>query len=221
MAKANCLFVLSSSIEGVSAPSFRQSYLLAHSSNFNIQLASPQAKSIEYIHQDDECRLWLNDFKSKSFSNPIALSTVDVNRYSALLIPHSPGAVYDLAHNTELANILSHFISEKKPICVIGMGVAALCCAKDPASNDWMFKQYSLTATSVYELAHSHEFSCLPIIPEDFIKDKGARYSSSEPNCVYVVVDRHLVSGQNEKSTLTAVQNLILLHNQRQSKTVK
>lgn len=34
--------------------------------------------------------------------------------------------------------------------------------------------------------------------------------SASEPNCVHVVIDRHLITGQNDQSTLPAVQNLIL-----------
>ena len=37
----------------------------------------------------------------------------------------------------------------------------------------------------------------------------------SEPDAVHVVIDRHIVTGQNEQSTLTAVQNLILLYNQK------
>ena len=39
--------------------------------------------------------------------------------------------------------------------------------------------------------------------------------SGGQAGSVHVVIDRHLISGQNEESTLTAVQNLILLCNQR------
>lgn len=39
--------------------------------------------------------------------------------------------------------------------------------------------------------------------------------AGSEPDSMYVVIDRHLVTAQNDMSTLTAVQNLILLVNQR------
>ena len=35
------------------------------------------------------------------------------SRYAALLIPHSPGAVNDLSHNSQLAAMLQHFITEK------------------------------------------------------------------------------------------------------------
>jgi len=40
-------------------------------------------------------------------------------------------------------------------------------------------------------------------------------HAAGKPGNVHVVVDGHLVSGQNEQSTLTAVQNLILSSNAR------
>lgn len=38
---------------------------------------------------------------------------------------------------------------------------------------------------------------------------------ASAPDAVHVVLDRHLVTGQNEASTLPAVQNLLILCNVR------
>ncbi|MBN3290674.1 GALD1 protein, partial [Polypterus senegalus] len=52
---------------------------------------------------------------------------------------------------------------------------------------------------------------------EDFAKDSGAIYSASVVDAVHVVLDRHLVTGQNDQSTLAAVQNLIILCNNRYS----
>ena len=42
------------------------------------------------------------------------------SRYGAILIPSSPGALHDLAQNTELAKLLNAFIHEKSEctICV-------------------------------------------------------------------------------------------------------
>jgi len=37
---------------------------------------------------------------------------VTASHYSALLFPHSPGAVRDLARSTELGNIVTHFVEE-------------------------------------------------------------------------------------------------------------
>jgi hypothetical protein len=69
--------------------------------------------------------------------------------------------------------------------------------------------------SSVFELARLPDFADLAVIPEDAVRDHGASFAASQPDSVHVVVDRHLVTGQNEASTLTAVQNLVLLCNQR------
>lgn len=208
--RPNCLLVLSSANEGVSAQSFFQAYNLA-SSNFNIQLASPGGRNVDYTQQDESNRRWFNEFRSKATSTPIALDTVDAGRYSALLLPSAPGALHDLATDKDLAQLLSQFVSEKKGICAVGMGVAGLCAAKKDGVRTWCFESYSLTGPSVFELARSPEFSSLPIIVEDFIKDNGGNYNCSEPDAIHVIIDRHLITGQNVQSTLTAVQNLTLM----------
>ncbi|XP_077994626.1 glutamine amidotransferase-like class 1 domain-containing protein 1 [Glandiceps talaboti] len=217
--KASCLIVASSAQEGVSAQSFIHAFTLTHSA-FSVQITTPNGKPIEYVSQDDNSRRWLNDFRTKPFSNPVSLSAIDASRYSALLIPSCPGALYDLAHSPVLKQILEHFISEKKPICAVGFGVGALCCVKRDNGQPWGFASYCMTAPSVYELARGPELSSVPIVLEDYVKDSGATYSASEADAVHVVVDRHLITGQNDQSTLTAVQNLILLSNARQNKQV-
>uniref|UniRef100_A0ABK0LYL5 Glutamine amidotransferase-like class 1 domain-containing protein 1 n=1 Tax=Rattus norvegicus TaxID=10116 RepID=A0ABK0LYL5_RAT len=131
-------------------------------------------------------------------------------RYHALLIPSCPGALTDLASSGSLARILQHFHSESKPICAIGHGVAALCCATNE-DRSWVFQGYSLTGPSVYELIRAPGFARLSLIVEDFVKDSGAGFSASEPDAVHVVLDRHLVTGQNANSTVPAVQNLLFL----------
>ena len=40
-------------------------------------------------------------------------------------------------------------------------------------------------------------------------------FLGSQNDCVHVVIDRHVITGQNDNSTLSAVQNLILLCNAR------
>lgn len=141
------------------------------------------------------------------------------SRFGAILIPSSPGALHDLAQNNELAKVLNAFIHEKKPICAIGHGIAGLCSAKREGSQSWSFKSYSVTGPSVFESARSPDFSSLPLIIEDWIKDNGGTYSATEPDGMHVIIDRHLITGQNDTSTLSAVQNLILLCNARQGKT--
>ncbi|CAH3040041.1 glutamine amidotransferase-like class 1 domain-containing protein 1 [Pocillopora verrucosa] len=216
-AKPNCLIVCSSATQGVSAQSFIHAFTLTHSV-FNVQIATPQGQQIDFVKSDDNSRKWLNEFRTKPFSVPGKLENVDASRYGAVLIPSAPGALHDLAQDSELAKLLNTFVHEKKPICAIGHGVAGLCSARREDGKSWSFKSFSMTGPSVFESARSADFSSLPIILEDWIKDHGGTFSASEPDGMHVIIDRHLITGQNDTSTLSAVQNLILLCNARQGK---
>ncbi|XP_010562614.1 PREDICTED: Parkinson disease 7 domain-containing protein 1 isoform X5 [Haliaeetus leucocephalus] len=193
-----CLIVASAAAAGVSAQSFLHCFTLT-SSAFNLQVATPGGKSIDFVDVNESNMRWIQDFRMKSYANPAKLESIDGARYHALLIPNCPGAMTDLAN---------------KPICAVGHGVAALCCATNE-DKSWVFQGYSLTGPSVYELVRQPNFASLSIIVEDFVKDSGATFSASSPDAVHVVLDRHLVTGQNENSTLPAVQNLLILCNVR------
>ncbi|XP_029439075.1 glutamine amidotransferase-like class 1 domain-containing protein 1 isoform X2 [Rhinatrema bivittatum] len=206
--KPTCLIVASAAIAGVSAQSFLHAFTLG-SSAFNLQVATPGGKSIDFADVNESNMRWIQDFQLKSYANPAKLESTDGARYHAVLIPNCPRAMTDLANSGYLARILQHF---REPICAVGHGIAALCCASNE-DKSWAFKGYSLTGPSVYELIRQPDFASLPIIVEDFVKDSGATFSASEPEAVHVVLDRHLVTGQNDNSTVAAVQNLILLCN--------
>ncbi|XP_039177886.1 glutamine amidotransferase-like class 1 domain-containing protein 1 isoform X2 [Crotalus tigris] len=175
LSKPTCLIVASAAAAGVSADSFFHSFTLA-SSAFNLQVATPGGKPIDFVGVNETNMRWIQDFRMKSYANPAKLESTD------------------------------------EPICAIGNGVAALCCATNE-DKSWVFQEYSLTGPSVYELVRLPSFASLPIIVEDFSKDAGATFSASKVDAVHVVLDRHLVTGQNENSTVAAVQNLIFLCN--------
>ncbi|XP_017261695.1 glutamine amidotransferase-like class 1 domain-containing protein 1 isoform X3 [Kryptolebias marmoratus] len=209
-AKPTCLIVASASPQGVSAKSFLQCFSLC-STAFNLQVATPGGKTIDFAGVDESTTRWVQDFNIKSYATPAKLESIDGARYQALLIPDCPGALHDLAHSGSLHRILTQFISQQKPVCAVGQGVSALCCATE--GQRWIFSGYSLTGPSVFELVREPDFANLPLIVEDFVKDSGGSYTASEEDAVHVVVDRHLITGQNMQSTSLAVNNLILLCN--------
>jgi len=215
--KPNCLMVCSGSPYGVSAQSFIHSFTLTHSA-FNVVIATPEGRPIEFVQIDDNSRRWLNEFKSKPFSVASKLEDVEPLRYSALLIPSGLGCLYDLVEHGDLHKIIETFVNENKPICAVGYGVAGLFGGKAKDKETWVLKDYSLTGPSVYEMALLDNFGELPFVIEDFIKEQDSVYSHSKNDCMHVVIDRHVITGQNDMSTLSAVQNLILLCNARQGK---
>uniref|UniRef100_A0A8D0G0L0 Glutamine amidotransferase-like class 1 domain-containing protein 1 n=1 Tax=Strix occidentalis caurina TaxID=311401 RepID=A0A8D0G0L0_STROC len=164
LGKPTCLIVASAAAAGVSAQSFLHCFTLT-SSAFNLQVATPGGKSIDFVDVNESNMRWIQDFRMKSYANPAKLESIDGARYHALLIPNCPGAMTDLANSGYLAKILQHFSTENKPICAVGHGVAALCCATNE-DKSWVFQGYSLTGVVVGKVAQHrvHEgivsFSC-------------------------------------------------------------
>ncbi|XP_064432005.1 glutamine amidotransferase-like class 1 domain-containing protein 1 isoform X1 [Mirounga angustirostris] len=138
-----CLLVASGAAEGVSAQSFLHCFSLA-SATFNLQVATPGGKTMDFVDVNESNARWVQDFRLKAYANPAKLESIDGARYHALLIPSCPGALADLASSGSLARILQHFRSESKPICAVGHGVAALCCATNE-DRSWVFQGYSVT----------------------------------------------------------------------------
>ncbi|XP_044922900.1 glutamine amidotransferase-like class 1 domain-containing protein 1 isoform X1 [Mustela putorius furo] len=173
-----CLLVASGAAEGVSAQSFLHCFTLA-SAAFNLQVATPGGKTMDFVDVNEGNARWVQDFRLKAYASPAKLESIDGARYHALLIPSCPGALADLASSGSLARILQHFRSENKPICAVGHGVAALCCATNE-DRSWVFQGYSVTGPSVYELIRAPGFAHLPLIVEDFVKDAGASFTGNE-----------------------------------------
>jgi len=209
--RPSCLIVCSSFREGVCSQSFSHAFTLTNSA-FDITIATPQGVPIDFINIDDSTRRWVTDFRTKSFASPMKLESVEPSSFDALLLPSSPGALNDLQGHDTVMHILRYFVQEKKPICAVGFGAVALAAGMSE-ENKWCFKGYSLTGPSVYEMVRMKTFSASTLVFEDFAKDNISSYTASEPDSVHVVIDRHLVTGQNSQSTLTAVQNLILMCN--------
>ncbi|XP_064079325.1 glutamine amidotransferase-like class 1 domain-containing protein 1 isoform X2 [Macrobrachium nipponense] len=106
----------------------------------------------------------------------------------------------------------------EEPVCAIGLGVCALLSAVKGDSQQWAFRDIALTGSSLSEVTATSYFASLPLIPGDAILDRAGIFSTGAPASVHIVVNAGVVTGQNPQSTLSAVQNMILLANQRQTK---
>uniref|UniRef100_A0A2K5HGZ0 Glutamine amidotransferase-like class 1 domain-containing protein 1 n=1 Tax=Colobus angolensis palliatus TaxID=336983 RepID=A0A2K5HGZ0_COLAP len=177
----------------VSAQSFLHCFTMA-STAFNLQVATPGGKAMEFVDVTESNARWVQDFRLKAYASPAKLESIDGARYHALLIPSCPGALTDLASSGSLARILQHFHSESKPICAVGHGVAALCCATNE-DRSWVFHGYSLTGPSVCELVRAPGFARLPLVVEDFVKDSGACFSAAASRPEYFAVEVFLACG--------------------------
>uniref|UniRef100_A0A3B3YZN8 Glutamine amidotransferase-like class 1 domain-containing protein 1 n=1 Tax=Poecilia mexicana TaxID=48701 RepID=A0A3B3YZN8_9TELE len=191
---------------GVSAKSFLQCFSLC-STAFNLQTATPGGKPIDFVGVDESTARWVQDFNVKSYATPAKLESIDGARYQALLIPDCPGAPNDLAHSGSMHRILTQFISQQRRVGTV------LCYRGAELVFSYGGRCLLRLIPSVFELVRQPDFANLPLIVEDFVKDSGGSYTASQEDAVHVVVDRHVITGQNQQSTSLAVNNLILLCN--------
>ena len=100
-----------------------------------------------------------------------------------------------------------------EPLCFIGSGTGALLCTRPLMEKDWILKHYNLTAPSNLEMVKSGMFGKIPSV-QDFICEWLGQYSSSRNESHHIVVDDHIVTAQNQASTVIAIQTFILLSSQ-------
>jgi len=65
---------------------------------------------------DETNRRWVSEYRTKSYASPLKLESVDPSKYAALLIPSSPGAVYDLVKHDSMMHILRAFARDKSKV---------------------------------------------------------------------------------------------------------
>lgn len=75
------------------------------------------------------CVCWVQNFCFKAYVRLTKHESTDSDHYHDFLIPSCPGTLNDLVNSGSLARLLQYFLSERAPICAIGHGIAALCCA--------------------------------------------------------------------------------------------
>lgn len=219
-----CLVVLSSAgsvdITGysgsVSGRSVRDAVEVLRGQSVRVAVATPNGAEAEMHADSDDTATWLRDPANRQLlSSPLSVAELlkqdnIVMGYWGLVLPSSLGGVSDLAHDAALGNLVKKFVAANKPICAVGYGVTGLCKAFSD-SDKWCFSGWNLTAVSNFEVARYPFFSKLPLIIEDFVKDHGGFYNCSVVDAVHVVVDRSLITGQNDNSTALAVQNFVWL----------
>jgi putative intracellular protease/amidase len=142
------------------------------------------------------------------------------NDLVGLIIPDGTGH-YDHS-SRDMKPFLYSFIKFKKPICLIATGCGVLLATGPDLDESWILQDYCMTSPSNLDLLKSKSYDKYPSL-EEFIFLHFGQYSASIRQKNYIVIgtlivcliiDDHLITAQNQASTLTAIQTFILLCNQ-------
>lgn len=135
-------------------------------------------------------------------------------QYEAVFIPGGHAPLIDLANNSEVGTILTHFNAEAKPTAAICHGpIALLSAQQNPqqyqqalvqqhpvAASNWIYAGYKMTIFSDAEEAvfeDSLNGDKLQYYPGKAMQQAGGAMQYSAAWTPNVVVDRELITGQN------------------------
>ncbi|KAG9104743.1 hypothetical protein FRC06_011225 [Ceratobasidium sp. 370] len=150
---------------------------------------------------DDESVKFLQDPEVKQkFATAKKLSDVDPNEYDAIFYVGGHGPVIDLPTDQANIKLASHFFNAGKPTAAVCHGPAALVGVKDEAGKS-IFSGRNATGFSDAEEEQAGKVKDVPFLLETRIKELGGNYGkASEAWGPKVVVDGHLITGQNPAS---------------------
>ncbi|MEM9547840.1 MAG: type 1 glutamine amidotransferase domain-containing protein [Bacteroidota bacterium] len=178
-------------------------------------------------------RLMLTD---KEHSPVVSFARVDqigIDNFDAVFVPGGHAPLGDLVANDLLSKFLNHFHSVSKPTGLVCHGPVALLSSlpnskefetkmkagkKANPGNGWIYEGYNMTVFSNEEETIATKYYLggdeLHYWPQNALTSAGGNYSRGTQDWApHVVVDRELITGQNNKSSTAVGKALIGLLN--------
>ncbi|WP_052701787.1 type 1 glutamine amidotransferase domain-containing protein [Marinomonas sp. S3726] len=157
------------------------------------------------------------------------IEQMGVEKFDAVFVPGGHAPLGDLVSNDMLGSFLRHFNSESKPTALVCHGPVALLSAlpnstefeaqmkdgsKATPAEGWIYDDYKMTTFSNSEETTATQYYLggdgLFFWPQNALIKAGGEYSRSKEDWApHIVVDRELITGQNNKSSTGVAQALL------------
>ena len=147
-------------------------------------------------------------------SHSLPFNEVKVEDFDLVFVAGGYGSMWDLVNNKELKQILEDFNRQKKPLGLVGHGVAALVSLAID-NGESLIKGKKITSFSNSEEESSHPNEEPPFLLESKLISLGASYSKGPDFASYVVADGNIITGQNPASSGETAKQLLSLAHQR------
>lgn len=129
------------------------------------------------------------------------LSDSDILAFDAVFFPGGHGPMVDLSNNPDVDRILRLMHGKRRMIGLLCHGPAALLSAGNGPDGTWLFDGYKVAAFSNEEESQTPVGILGPAwYLESELKNRGVVYDEAPAWISHVVVDRNLVTAQNQAS---------------------
>ncbi len=111
--------------------------------------------------------------------------------------------------NETTVNFFKEMINFGKPIGCVGYGLVSLFQALDSKDGPWLFKKFNLTGVPILAECRESYFPSLPFIVEETARFlRGTFIVSQDVVNDFMIVDRNLITAQNDSSLTNVLKNM-------------
>ncbi|MCF2493508.1 type 1 glutamine amidotransferase domain-containing protein [Dyadobacter chenhuakuii] len=150
----------------------------------------------------DECnaKYWEDAAFRAKLNNSLSPAQIHSADYRLVYFAGGHGAMWDLAENTDLQNIVRDVYERNGIVSAVCHGVCGLLNVK-LSDGSWLIQDKYVTGFSNVEEALMSFVSEVPFYLEDKLKERGAHYTKSMiPFMEFIEMDERLITGQNPNS---------------------
>lgn len=198
-------------LEELAAP-----YYVFKDAGAEVTLASPKGgqppldpKSDDPDAQTDATRRFKADsVANQQLATTVSLDSLSASDFDAVFYPGGHGPLWDLVDNVESIRLIEEFWAANKPVSAVCHAPIALVNAKD-AQGIHIVKGRDVTGFTNSEEEAVGLTKIVPLLVEDTMIARGAKYSKGADWQSYARQDGNLITGQNPGSS-EAVAELVL-----------
>jgi putative intracellular protease/amidase len=194
---------------------FAAPYFVFRDAGFNITLASPKGgkppidpKSDLPENQTPAMSRFKKDAEAqKAFAHTAKLSDMRAEDFDTVYYPGGHGPLWDLAESSTSIALLESFYNSGKFIALVCHAPGVLRRVKFEGHP--LVKGKRVTSFTNSEEEEVHLTQVVPFLVEDELKHLGGHFEKAPNWQSFVVVDGHLITGQNPASSAAVAQALI------------
>ena len=198
-------------LEELAAP-----YYVFKDGGADVVMASPKGglvpldpKSESIIMATWVTKRFLKDEEAMNFlSGSILLEEVNADDFDVVFLPGGHGAMWDIAGNKIVKQLLEAFNSENKPIGSVCHGVVGLLSLQND-NGELLVNGKRLTCFSNSEEESAGLNRIVPFLLETRLLSLGALYSKAPNYVSHVVTDGNIITGQNAASSEDVAKKIV------------
>lgn len=188
-------------------------------SGYEVEYVSPKGDKapIDSFDLDDDINKEFWESEEKKLETTMKPEDVDPKEYVAIHFVGGHGTMWDLPHNEELQAITRRIYEQGGIVAAVCHGPAGIVNVKLSDGN------YLVDGKTVNSFTDDEERKVeldevVPFLLETKLKEHGAQFEKADVFEKKIVVDGHLVTGQNPASALGVGKEIVKLINSRSSK---